>query len=260
MDHHTYRRMAEIQDRHWWYEGRRRILRAVIGRLTLPRPARILEAGSGTGANLRMLAEFGDVKGCEPDDFARAAALAHAGIDTPRGFLPDDVPYAGPFDLVCAFDVIEHVERDAESLAALCRLTAPGGYAVFTVPAFMFLWSRHDEVNHHYRRYRLPQFRALLAGAGYEVRFISYFNFFRFPVVAAVRMARRAFGPGDGDADDTMPRQAWVNMALRVIFSAERFLLARMALPSAADGFAIWRVPHRRVLPAMIPAMTKGCP
>lgn len=243
MDQNTYRRMAEIQGRHWWYEGRRSILRAVISRLNLPRPARILEAGSGTGANLRMLAEFGDVKGFEPDDFARATALATAGVDTPRGFLPDDVPHAGPFDLVCAFDVIEHVERDGDSLAALCRLTAPGGYAVFTVPAFMFLWSRHDEVNHHYRRYRLPQFRALLTGAGYEVRFISYYNFFLFPLVAAVRLTRKALRLHAGDADDALPRWPFVNTLLCTLFSAERHLLARMALPFGVSIIAVCRRP-----------------
>jgi SAM-dependent methyltransferase len=243
MDQNTYRRMAEIQGRHWWYEGRRSILRAVLGRLDLPRPARILEAGSGTGANLRMLAEFGDVKGFEPDDFARATALATAGVDTPRGFLPDDVPHEGPFDLVCAFDVIEHVDRDAESLAALCRLTAPGGYAVFTVPAFMFLWSRHDEVNHHYRRYRLPRFRALLAGAGYEVRFISYYNFFLFPFVAAVRLTRRALRLTGGEADDALPRWPFVNAAMRALFSAERHLLARTALPFGVSLIAVCRRP-----------------
>jgi SAM-dependent methyltransferase len=243
MDHNTYRRMAEIQDRHWWYEGRRAILRSVIGRLGLPRSARILEAGSGTGANLRMLSEFGDVKGFEPDDFARDTARAVAGVDTPRGFLPDDVPYAGPFDLVCAFDVIEHVEKDAESLKALCALTAPGGYAVFTVPAFMFLWSRHDEVNHHFRRYRRPQFRALLAGAGYEVRFISYYNFALFPVVAGVRLARRFLKIGGGEADDAMPRHGLVNNALRAVFAVDRHLLALGPLPFGVSIIAVCRRP-----------------
>lgn len=248
MDQNTYRRMAEIQGRHWWYEGRRRILRAVIAGLGLPRPARILEAGSGTGANLRMLAEFGDVKGFEPDDFARSTALATAGVDTPPGFLPGDVPYAGPFDLVCAFDVIEHVEDDAGSLSALCRLTAPGGYAVFTVPAFMFLWSRHDEVNHHFRRYRLPQFRALLAGAGYEVQFISYYNFALFPVVAAVRLVRRALRLTGGEADDALPRWAFINGALRGLFAAERHMLAAgAAFPFGVSIMAVCRRPSGSV-------------
>lgn len=241
MDPHSYRRMAEIQETHWWYEGRRRILRAVIGRLGLPEQARILEAGSGTGANLRMLAAFGTVNGFEPDEFARATARSMAGMDTPPGFLPDDVPYEGPFDLVSAFDVIEHVDRDAESLAALCRLTAPGGYAVFTVPAFMFLWSRHDEVNHHYRRYRRADFAALLTAAGYEVEFISYYNFCLFPLVAAVRLARRLLGLKGGEADDALPRFKVVNRLLLAVFAAERHVLGRMALPFGVSIIAVCR-------------------
>ncbi|MBU0859399.1 MAG: class I SAM-dependent methyltransferase [Alphaproteobacteria bacterium] len=240
MEQDTYRRMAEIQNGHWWYEARRQILRSVIARLKLPRPARVLEAGSGTGANLTMLAEFGSVQGFEPDDYAREIARKTAAVETHRGFLPDDIPYEGPYDLVCAFDVIEHVERDAASVTALYRLTVPGGYAVFTVPAFMFLWSKHDEVNHHFRRYTLPQFKGLLQNAGYQVEFISYYNMFLFPLVVAVRFLKQALKTS-GDPDDKMPRLPFVNGLLRGIFAAERFLLAVMPLPVGVSVIAVCR-------------------
>jgi len=242
MEHETYRRMAQIQDRHWWYVARRRILGSLIGRLDLPPRARILEAGSGTGSNLRMLAGFGTVQGFEPDEFAREAARDAAGIETRRGFLPDDVPYPGPFDLVGAFDVIEHVEKDAESLATLCRLTAPGGYAVLTVPAFMFLWSRHDEINHHVRRYRLSQLEELLSRAGYRVEFISYYNMLLFPLVAAVRLVNKVL-KRKGEPDDALPRLPFVNAALCTLFSTERFMLAASPLPFGVSIIAVCRKP-----------------
>jgi SAM-dependent methyltransferase len=242
MEKATYRRMAEIQNRHWWYEARRRILSAFIHRMNLPPEARILEAGSGTGANLAMLSQFGVVQGFEPDDFARDHAWQCAGVETARGFLPDDVPFPGPYDLVGAFDVIEHIEDDAGSLAALCRLTKPGGYALFTVPAFMFLWSAHDRANHHFRRYRHLQFRALLERAGYEVTYISYYNTLLFPVVVAVRFLKKTLRLQDSP-DDNMPRWPFLNMILRTIFAAERFMLGKVRLPFGVSIIALCRRP-----------------
>lgn len=230
MEESHYRSMAEIQNRHWWYEARRRILAAMIARLDLPRDAAILEAGSGTGANLRMLSRFGVVQGFEPDDFARAHAQAEAGIETARGFLPDDVPFAGPFDLVGAFDVIEHVQDDAGAVAALYNLTKPGGYALFTVPAFKFLWSPHDVANHHFRRYRRAEFKKLLEDAGYEVTYISCFNTFLFPLVVVVRFIKNLMG-AEQDHDDKMPRLAIINKILLSIFASEQLWIGRVAMP-----------------------------
>ena len=106
MDQDVYRRMAEIQDRHWWYEARRQIIASLIKSLKLPQNTKILEAGCGPGANLKMLARFGDVWGFEPDNFAINHCRLYSGLPAGQletGFLPAPVPFDGPFDLIGAF-------------------------------------------------------------------------------------------------------------------------------------------------------------
>lgn len=245
MDHDVYIRMAETQDRHWWYEGRRRILATLISHLKLPADAHILEAGCGPGANLKMLSCFGEVSAFEPDDFAINYCREHSGLPQERlktGFLPAPVPFSESFDLVGAFDVIEHVEQDLDSLKALFHLTKAGGYALFTVPAYPCLWSQHDVVNHHKRRYVCSQFTSLLQSAGYQVNYISYYNATLFPAVVAVRFIKKILNIKD-KPDETLPRYEFINHALMMIFSAERFILGRLRLPFGVSLIAICQRP-----------------
>ncbi len=240
MEQETYRRMAEIQENHWWYEARRRIIASLIEPLKLPANAQILEVGCGPGANLKMLKGFGNVVGVEPDDFSIEHARKVSGCRVEKGFLPDDLRVSGTFDLIGAFDVIEHVEPDRESLKALYNLTKKDGHALFTVPAYMFLMTQHDVVNHHKRRYVLPQFRDLLRGAGFEVEFISYYNTLLFPLIVAVRMTKKLLGIKDLP-DDGLPRLPFVNTALREIFAFERNILKGTALPFGVSIIALCR-------------------
>ncbi len=249
MERATYARMAEIQSEHWWYEGRRAIISSVISALNLPKDAAILEAGCGPGANLAMLAAHGRVSAFEPDGFSRAHAAAATGIAVLEGYLPEPVPFSEPFDLVGAFDVIEHVADDAGSLRALHGLTKPGGYTLFTVPAWMFLWSAHDVANHHHRRYTRPAFAKLLREAGYEIVFISYINMLLFPAVAAVRFLKNLLKVKDSP-DDRMPRLKVVNTLLYHLFAAERYLLRVCPLPFGVSIIALCRRPGPGTPPA----------
>lgn len=240
MDEAVYQRMAEVQSTHWWYEGRRHILGSVISRLQLPKNARILEAGCGTGANLALLKTYGQVEGFEPFDFAVSKAAEVSGCVVKSGLLPKGIPFEGPYDLIGAFDVIEHVEPDLDSLKSLVSITKQGGYGVFTVPAFPFLWSRHDEVNHHFRRYRRDEFKTLLEQAGYQVELISYYNFFLFPAVVAVRAVKKLLKIKD-TPDEALPKLPGLNAALKMLFSSEACLLRFLSLPFGISIIAVGR-------------------
>ncbi|RKI32995.1 class I SAM-dependent methyltransferase, partial [Corallococcus sp. AB049A] len=138
--------MAAHDSTHWWYRARRDILHDYLQRFgELPEHARILEIGCGTGHNLPMLSQFGEVEAIEIDPAARAIAserLGRAVGTAPLPILPD-VP-RGSYDLIAVLDVVEHIENDVAALKAMRDCLAPGGKILITVPAHPWMWSAHD--------------------------------------------------------------------------------------------------------------------
>jgi SAM-dependent methyltransferase len=234
--------MADAEADHWWFAARRQIVaRLIADRIALPAGSRILEAGCGTGGNLPMLASFGRVQAFEPDTAARAIAARKSGLHIQPGALPDQLPDgAEDFHLIAALDVLEHVEQDMAACRALAQRLVPGGHLLVTVPAYPALWSHHDDLHHHRRRYGKARLREALAAAGLTTRFLSFFNTLLFPAAVAKRLLDRATGSG-GD-DDRLP-SPWVNEALRCLFAAERHALSRTPLPFGLSLVAIARRP-----------------
>ncbi|MGI9464675.1 MAG: class I SAM-dependent methyltransferase, partial [Aestuariivirgaceae bacterium] len=206
MEREVFDRLDQLEDRHWWFTARRSILNEVIRRHTLGRKQlKILEAGCGTGGNLSMLSGLGELVAFEPDDDARQLAAAKADCAVEHGTLPDGIPFGDDkFDLIVAFDVIEHVEADLESLAALRKRLAPGGKLIMTVPALPWLWSAHDERHHHFRRYTRDGLQNVLRHAGYRPLGLTYFNTLLFPLIVGARSIKKLFNLADV-ADDQMP-------------------------------------------------------
>ena len=242
MERHVYDRMRDIEQTHWWFTARREVLSAEIASLDLPAKPQILEVGCGTGGNLRMLAHFGSACGLEPDPASRRYAADQTGIEVIEGSLPDTPKrLRGRFDLVAAFDVVEHVADDKAGLAALRDLIKPGGRLIVTVPAHPWLWSSHDEAHHHHRRYRQESFRDLLDGAGLEIVRLSYFNTALFPVIALARLLKPVLGGRGNDDEITGPR--WLNWILHRIFAAEASWLRRTDLAFGVSLLAVARRP-----------------
>jgi SAM-dependent methyltransferase len=233
----------------WWFVSRRRILFTLLRRLLGPaRDLEILDAGCGTGINLAYLEEFGRVTGVDVSEdairFCRRRGHENAVEADLRSLPWED----GRFDLVTALDVIEHIEEDARAIRDLVRVTKRGGHLLVTVPAFPSLWSEHDEINHHRRRYRRAELRELLEREGMHVDRMTYMNTLLFPAAWMARtwqqLRRRIAGP-----PKTAPRTDFVNYhpvvngILTAVFTAETPVVSTVGMPFGLSLVAVARKP-----------------
>ena len=238
MERIVYEQMAELDDRHWWYRARREVLAELIRREAAPpRDAKILEIGCGTGHNLAMLGAFGLVDGLELDAEARRLAERRLGRAVMSSPLPElaGVP-EHHYDLVGAFDVIEHIDDDRAAIASIAKRLKPGGKFLMTVPAHQWMWSAHDAVNHHKRRYSRTGLKSLIDASPLRLEKIGYLNSLLFPLAIAERFASKL--RRKDDADLKLPAAA-LNAALERIFAAERHLVGRLPLPPGLSLFAV---------------------
>lgn len=242
MQEHTYPIMYEVEDAHWWYAGRRLIIKSFLERICKdlePRRPRILDVGCGTGANLELLADFGEVEGVDISHEA-LAFCRERGIGNVRHGAAERLPYTdGAFDIVTSLDVIEHMDDDVASLKEMRRVLKANGRVLLFVPAFMFLWGVQDDVSNHRRRYTMKELRSAVEEAGFEVERATYANITFFAPILFVRAFMRL-------ARLRPPSEFKINVpafngVLGRIFGAERFWLRRMNFPFGVSALCVAR-------------------
>lgn len=242
MMEHTYPILYAVEQSHWWYIGRRRILTQFVEQIcrqVTDRPARILDVGCGTGANLLMLSNYGEAEGVDVSEDALEFCRAR-GLDKVKLGAAEELPYEdGTFDLVTAFDVVEHMDDDLAGLKEMRRVLRPGGRVLLFVPTFMFLWGLQDDVSHHRRRYRLPELRRVLEQAGFEVERSTYANITFFAPILLVRKLMRLTGIKT-DTENTINVSA-LNGVFGKILGAESTVLRYMNLPFGVSGLVVAR-------------------
>jgi len=243
MKEHTYPIMFSVEQAHWWYTGRRKILAGFVEeicRQVNDRRPRILDVGCGTGANLLMLSQYGDAEGVDISEDA-LSFCRERGLDKVRLAAGEQLPYEdGTFDLVTAFDVVEHMDDDLAGLREMRRVLRPGGRALLFVPTFMFLWGLQDDVSNHRRRYRLPELRRVLEQAGFEIERTTYANITFFLPILLVRKLMRLTGVKT-ETENTINVSA-LNGVLGRVLGAESWLLKFMNLPFGVSGLCVARV------------------
>lgn len=238
MDRDAYQLMAAAERDHWWFRGRRVFIERALRTVALPAAARILDAGCGSGGNLALLAQFGQVYGFEYDPEARAVAETLRIGTIEAGALPDAVPFGSTtFHAIGLFDVLEHLPQPVESLRALAARLAPGGALVLTVPALPWLWGPHDEVHNHYRRYTASTLRAHLTDAGLRVEWLTYMNALLLPLAIAQRVKERLFGY----AVEALTPSPPVNRLLYRTWLLERAWIPQRRLPIGLSLMAVVR-------------------
>ncbi|MDQ6607811.1 MAG: class I SAM-dependent methyltransferase [Actinomycetota bacterium] len=245
MDDRLMKAMLDVDEHHWWYRGRRRIIAVELDRLPLPAGARVLDAGCGSGRTLQELDRFGHVSGIELNPDAADVARSRGAFDVRTGRL-EELPWeASAFDLITCLDVIEHTPDDRATLAELLRVCVPGGWLLVTVPAYPALWSQHDEANHHYRRYVRGTLQAAAVQAGWRVHRMTSFNSLLLAPAAAVRLAaRRRRSDGQANKTDLDLGPAWLNGLLERPLEAEaRWLKRGRTLPAGLSLLAVLQKP-----------------
>jgi SAM-dependent methyltransferase len=248
MQQHTYAIMRRVEESHWWFYGRRQIIRSFLVRIFQDLKAsdkergsgfNILDVGCGTGANLEMLAEFGVAEGVDVSPEALSFCQAR-GLEKVKLGAAEALPYDdNSFDLATGLDVVEHLDDDLVGLKEMWRVLRPGGHALLFVPAFMFLWGVQDDISNHRRRYTLKELKDLVRRAGFEVERATYVNLSFFAPILLGRLFMRATGlRPESENNITI---GFLNGVLGKLFSAERGPLRYMNFPFGVSIICVAR-------------------
>jgi SAM-dependent methyltransferase len=222
------RRYRDLYNHHWWWRAREEVIVEVLRGL---RPsagwAHILDVGCGGGVFFNRLAEFGDVRGVEPDatlvdDDPAIRQRIHIG-PFDESYRPDR-----KFGLILMLDVIEHLDDPATALRRAVSMLEPTGVILLTVPAFRALWTTHDDVNQHRTRYTQRSMRELARRSGMQIGRMHYFFHWTAPVKLAQRLVEGILR-SDRSPAAIPPRP--INAALYALTRAEHRLLGRLRLP-----------------------------
>jgi SAM-dependent methyltransferase len=251
MQQHTYAIMRRVEESHWWFVGRRRIIKSFLERLwrdlktaratqAEQSPAlNILDVGCGTGANLEMLSEFGEAEGVDVSPEA-LSFCRERGLEKVRLGEAEKLPYDdSSFDLVTGLDVVEHLDDDVAGLKEMRRVLRRDGRAVFFVPAFMFLWGVQDDISNHRRRYTLKGLQRVVREAGFEVERASYVNLSFFAPILLGRLFMRATRLRP--ASENNITIGFLNGVLGKLFAAERGPLRYLNFPFGVSIICVAR-------------------
>jgi SAM-dependent methyltransferase len=231
-----------VEDRHWWYRGRRSVLERVIEDLHLPGGARILDAGCGSGRNMVEFARHGTVTGVELSDTSVALARERGAGEVIEGSVLEMPFEPGTFDMAASLDVIEHLEDDLTALRELRRVVAPGGALLVTVPAYQWLWSGHDEINHHFRRYTRRSLQQIGEQAGWQQVRTTYFNSLLLPAAILLRVLDRFSRKTTESSLDLWIPPVPVNWVLERPLALESALIGRGGrIPAGLSLLAVFR-------------------
>ncbi|MFW6255226.1 MAG: class I SAM-dependent methyltransferase [Candidatus Sumerlaeota bacterium] len=232
MDPAEYEKMYDLEDYYWWFQGRKRVVTRLLDALpkASERP-KVLDLGCGTGLMLKHLDEAYDPVGLDFSELALHFSRRRGAGKLVRGDA-QVLPFAdNSFDLVTSLDLAEHVEADTLMLREVERVLKPGGHLILTVPAHPFLWSEHDDVLYHFRRYRRPQLQERVEYAGLGIERLTYCITFTFPVIAGYRLVQKFFRKQAKPKTHLIVLPNWANRILLGLVRFEAYIIRWIDLP-----------------------------
>ena len=237
-----YARMAEHEQNYWWHLGRLEIIRTYMKRASRNRSnSAILNVGCGTGGTIDMLEKFGKVDNVDASDDAIAFVkeLGYSDITKVDGI---DLPFKDKtYDVVGAFDVLEHIEDHKSALSEWKRVLKDDGAIVITVPAYQWLWSEHDVSLHHRRRYTVKSLMAVAAEAGLGPEKKSYAISFSLPLVAGFRFASKVFARKADSETSYVSVPRAINKLFTAFLKVEAKMRNTVSLPAGTSVITILR-------------------
>ncbi|MEK9186403.1 MAG: class I SAM-dependent methyltransferase [Patescibacteria group bacterium] len=233
MDKSLYADYKRLEETHWWFTGRQKVISKILNHKVIPRHVGMaLDIGCGTGFCTALVSKIADSVWCVEmaDEMIEPLKQKDKNLNIIKGEWPD-VQINQKFSLVTLFDSLEHIKDDRAALKKIESVLEPDGVMLVTVPAYKFLWSEHDTISHHQRRYTKKQMRAAISEAtGLTIVKMTYFNTFFFPPIAIFRLIKNLLGVRTSGSDVfAIPKI--LNSAMAWIFGLEGSLLRWISLP-----------------------------
>ncbi len=241
MEQNEYQKLYELEEKYWWHVGRQDIIFRQIKKLGKvdKKPIDILDVGCGTGINFKILSKFGSVTGVDESSLA-ISFCQKRGIKRVIKGQAEKIPQAdSSYDLVCAFDLIEHVEDDLVALKEFYRVCRPGGYVFILAPAYQFLWSEHDEALHHKRRYSLSDLHRKMSLAGFSLIKRSYLITLLFFPILGFRFIKSLINSKSGPKASYVILPSSLNTFFIWLLKIESLLLTKINFPFGASVLCI---------------------
>ncbi|MFH0945450.1 MAG: class I SAM-dependent methyltransferase [Planctomycetota bacterium] len=253
MEDIVYKEFLELEEEHWWFQGRRAIFISLLDRFCERGNAagrRVMDVGCGVGGMLTQLEEYGLTIGTDVV-FKGLECCAQRGYSRLVASHAPASPFLdGSFDCITAFDALEHIEDDVGTMREIFRMLKPGGILIASGPAYNFLFSQQDRNAHHLRRYTLGEITGKARSVGFEIEKASHINFLLFPVILPVVLLlhlRYVWNPKAGNPDGGsnigigIPK--WLNALLAAVFRSEAKILRFVSIPAGHSLVMVARKP-----------------
>jgi SAM-dependent methyltransferase len=237
-----YATMAEREKTYWWHLGRLRIIKSYVRRAKQDKTTfKILNIGCGTGGTIDMLEAFGETDNVDISNEAIKLMKA-AGYKRITKVADIKLPFKDKtYDMVGAFDVLEHIDKQVEALKEWRRVLKDDGAIVITVPAYQWLWTEHDVSLHHHRRYTTKRLAAVASQAGLRPEKKSYAIVFSLPLIVGFRFLNKALGRKTDSETSYVDIPNWLNAFFSKLLYLEASLHKSLSFPAGTSVVAIFR-------------------
>jgi ubiquinone/menaquinone biosynthesis C-methylase UbiE len=250
MNDNEFERNFKVESSYWWNIGRFKIIESFTKRYIKPSPrARMVDLGCGTGATTLWLQRFGKVKGVDGSPQALRYCKRRGLKDLTLSDMEKLKLPSNSFDAAFALDILEHVKDDDKAMREIHRILKPGAKLLVTSPAYQWLWSEHDEVCHHYRRYTLSEIVGKLKTAGFQVRRQSYCIVFPFFPLMAMLHFRSWFKKDHKIMMSIVPLPKPFNDFLIFLLRLENFFLRFIDFPFGVSVICLVEKPGNKPSP-----------